>query len=202
MAAVVSEIYRVGYRQFVRGSYAQNYEDIIVDEILNKNVGTYLEIGAYHPTRLSNTYRFYKKGWRGVVVEPNPSAKKVFMEKRPDDRFMNVGVSESGDILDYYEFLIPALNTFSKEEAERQTMNGHKLIGIQKISTVKIDQLVDRNIDLLSLDTEGFDKIILYNWPWKKCRPKIICVEDEKVKIKDYMLVMRTKYNSIFVLKD
>lgn len=38
--------------------------------------GFYVEIGGYDPKRLSNTYRFCKRGFRGVVIEPNPDCQK------------------------------------------------------------------------------------------------------------------------------
>jgi len=48
-------------------SYSQKGEDIILRRILGeKEVGFYIDIGAHHPKRFSNTYLFYKKGWRGI----------------------------------------------------------------------------------------------------------------------------------------
>ena len=66
--ALANEIYWKIVRQSILGSYAQDYEDLVIEKILPEKHGYYLEIGAYDPTRLSNTFRFYKKGWRGVVV--------------------------------------------------------------------------------------------------------------------------------------
>jgi hypothetical protein len=50
-----------------------------VDEV------TYLDIGAHHPTRLSNTYLFYKRGFQGVVVEPDPELMGAIRRVRPRD---------------------------------------------------------------------------------------------------------------------
>ncbi|MFM6249337.1 MAG: hypothetical protein ACKPEQ_09345, partial [Dolichospermum sp.] len=56
-------------------SYSQCGEDLIINFIFN-NLGiinpSYLDIGAHHPTYLSNTYSFYRKGCQGVCVEPDP----------------------------------------------------------------------------------------------------------------------------------
>jgi len=196
------EVVRIVWKNMIRGSYSQNYEDLIINKIINKTKGVYLEIGGYHPTRLSNTYFFYKKGWRGTVVEPNPEVKKLFKKVRPEDKFINSGISDKYGIMNYYNFMIPAINTFSKIEASNSIKRGHKLEKVIKIKTIKINELVDGEIDLLSLDTEGFDKKILNSWPWHKIKPKIICVESNVIKMlekKGYKVVTKNKVNTIFV---
>ncbi len=123
--AGVKEIVRKIWRETIFNSYSQNYEDLIVEKFFGRKYrGKYLEIGAYHPTRLSNTYRFYKKGWRGMVVEPNPEIKNLFKKIRPEDKYINTGISDKKDEMNYYKFLIPAINTFSKKEAEKKYKKG------------------------------------------------------------------------------
>lgn len=206
ISAGAKEIKRKIWREMILNSYSQNYEDLIIEKFFDKKYrGKYLEIGAYHPTRLSNMYRFYKNGWRGAVVEPNPVVKNIFNKIRPKDRFINIGISNKNRDMDYYQFLIPALNTFSKKEAEKSIKNGHKLENIIKIQTKRIEGVVDRKIDYLSIDTEGFDEMILKSWPWGKYSPKVICIEGGNSRIKYflkskcYVLRGKTKSNSIFV---
>ena len=43
-------------------SYSQEGEDMILRRIFErKKTGFYIDIGAHHPKRFSNTYYFYKK---------------------------------------------------------------------------------------------------------------------------------------------
>lgn len=89
--AGILEIHRKIWRELICNSYSQSYEDLIIDKYFDyKKNGFYLEIGSYHPKRLSNTYRFYKKGWKGVTVEPNPEVKKIFKKFRPNDIFFTL----------------------------------------------------------------------------------------------------------------
>ena len=208
LTAGIREVWRKIFWEKMRGSFSQNGEDLIIETFFKKNYrGRYLEIGAYHPTRLSNTYRFYKKGWRGTVIEPNPKIKKIFKELRPKDKFLNIGIANKTGRLNYYQFLIPALNTFSKKEADKSIKQGHKLEKISQVKVEKIDNVINGKIDFLSIDTEGFDLLILENWPWQKAKPKVICVEDKSVKLKkilkdnDYLLKKETQANLIFVSK-
>lgn len=203
--AALKEIYRKIYLEIFLGSYSQDEEDLIMEKILNKKKGCYLEIGAYHPSRLSNTYRFYRKGWRGIVIEPNPDVKHLFLKLRPKDKFLGMGVGKKSGKLKYYKYLIPALNTFSNKQVEENKLKSFKVNKIYKVKVIRIKELlkkyIKRPIDFLSLDVEGWDKEILDNWDWKY-KPKVICVEDEKLKIEGYRLEARTKHNSIFVFKN
>jgi hypothetical protein len=36
--------------------------------------GFFIDIGAHHPFRYSNTYMFYKKGWRGINIDATPGS--------------------------------------------------------------------------------------------------------------------------------
>ena len=105
-------------------TYAQAGEDLILANLFYKlSIGnpSYLDIGANHPSYISNTYYFYLRGSRGVCVEPNPYLFKKIERLRKHDTVLNVGVglSEQSEA-DFYLFPKRAhgLSTFSKEEAE------------------------------------------------------------------------------------
>jgi len=208
--AGVAEIYRKIIRESLFNSYSQDWEDIKIDKLLNyQKKGFYVEIGGYDPIRLSNTYRFYKKGWRGVVVEPNPEVANKFLEIRPRDKFINAGIGLNDGHLDYYKYLIPALNTFSKEAVLENKMKGFEVSEIVKIKILGVKDFLQKyareKIDFLSIDTEGMDYEILKNWNWQ-FTPNIICVEKDGenkikglMKKKEYKLVRETKYNLILV---
>ncbi len=51
----------------VRGSQCE--EDEILRELLPGD-GVYVDIGAAEPVQCSNTWAFYERGWRGLLVEP------------------------------------------------------------------------------------------------------------------------------------
>ena len=213
LKAGISEVYRKVWRQCVYNSFSQNWEDVIIDRLLNyPKKGFYVEIGAYHPKRLSNTYRFYKRGFWGVVVEPNPKVAREFKRDRPRDKFVSAGVGAKDGVMKYVKFDIPALNTFSEKEAKVSRQKGLRRLEMVDIKVIGIKKFLkkfvgNKKIDILSIDTEGWDERILKNWDWKY-KPKIVCVEtDKKNSIEklligqNYTLAAKTKHNSIFVSK-
>jgi len=64
----------------VKSTYAQHGEDILVLEYLrgyDKSSGIYVDVGANHPTRISNTYLMYRNGFKGISIEPNSELSKL-----------------------------------------------------------------------------------------------------------------------------
>ena len=86
-------------------TYSQTGEDIIINFIFNArgiSYPSYLDIGAFHPYELSNTYFFYKKGSKGINIEPNPNSIQLFEELRPFDINLNIGIGASNSVLKFY----------------------------------------------------------------------------------------------------
>src|SRR4051812_46477871 len=72
----------------VKSSYSQHGEDALVAELLggyDLSAGIYVDVGANHPIRLSNTYLFYRKGHHGILIEPNRSLLSLLEKFRKRD---------------------------------------------------------------------------------------------------------------------
>lgn len=201
-------------------SFGQSGEDIIVaSEFGKKKNGFYVDIGAFHPKMFSNTYLFYKRGWSGVVVEPNTELLRLHEEIRPRDMHVNLGVGEKESVMEYIMMDQPASNTFVEAEANESVEKaGRKIIDRKPIAVWPLKkimyQYVPKNIeiDILSVDTEGMDLEVLKSNDWEKYRPKIIICEDmdfdftnwKKSKIATYLVELgyeilgKTPYSLIF----
>ena len=208
------------YDFFGKRSFGQSGEDIIVaSEFGKKKNGFYIDIGAFHPKLFSNTYLFYKKGWKGIVVEPNLELLKIHEEIRPRDVHVNAGVGEIETVMEYIMMNDPASNTFINEEAlESVEKAGRKIVGKKQVAVLPLKKILYQyvpqgtEIDILSVDTEGMDLSVLKSNDWKKYRPKIIICEDmefdlanwKKSKITTYLmdlgyeLLGKTPYSLIF----
>lgn len=219
----ISYLYRIftslKYLQF---SYSQEGEDLILNRLLpDKKEGFFVDIGAHHPKRFSNTYLFYLKGWNGINIDPNIGIMKVFNKIRPRDINIEIGVSKNEDNILYYQFNEPALNTFNKNEAEIKSKNNSEVYRITNIIKVKtlplsiiLDKYLKKNIviDFMTIDVEGYDLDVLQSNNWALYRPKILLVEELRtnidniykqsdinsfLKLQNYILYHRT-YNTSF----
>lgn len=173
--------YRV-INRYLRGSYSQKGEDLMISKYFNgKRKGFYIDIGASHPTKLSNTKFFYDRGWHGINIEPNPQRIKLFIKKRAQDINLNIGIGSKREKVLFYGFEFPALSTFSEEEANTLSRVGYKLKEKMKIQTYRLEQIMQKyvksDIDFMTIDTEGLDMDVLESNNWKKYRPKVLCVE-------------------------
>ncbi len=171
-------------------SYAQYGEDLIVEGIfktIHLPNPSYIDIGAHHPSNLSNTFFFYKKGGSGVCIEPSPILYKEIKKQRPRDICLNIGISDSsGEKIPYYVMTAQTMNTFSKEDAEK-TISAEDVYGKQKIESIElislmsIEEVFDKYFkdygDFVSIDTEGMDEKIVTSINLNKYRPKVFCIE-------------------------
>src|SRR5947208_479267 len=77
-------------------SYSQSGEDLVAsflfDYIMKLDKPSYMDVGACHPTIHNNTYLFYLRGARGVLVEPNVAMIPSLKETRPGDTVLNIGI--------------------------------------------------------------------------------------------------------------
>jgi len=166
-------------------SYSQEGEDMILRRLFEKQKkGFYVDVGAHHPKRFSNTFFFYKKGWRGINIDAMPNSMCLFNKIRPRDINIEISISDKKQKLKYYMFNEPALNGFSKELAEkRDGKNDYKIISEKEMETFTLEEILKKHlphgqeIDFLSIDVEGLDLQVLKSNNWRRFRPKFVLVE-------------------------
>lgn len=177
----LSDAYRRQFSDYSSKTWSQNGEDVLIDAYFNKSNGYYVEIGAHHPRRYSNTYRLYQRGWSGLAIDPLPGLAEHFRRERPRDVFLNVGVGIRSESLTFFEFEDPAVSTFLRTQADAVVAGGHRLrreikIELQPIAEI-LAQNVRRPIDFVSMDVEGMDEAIIEAWPFAMFRPRMFVVE-------------------------
>jgi FkbM family methyltransferase len=178
-------------------SYSQDGEDIVLRTFFegkHNYHGFYIDIGAHHPFRFSNTQYFYERGWHGINIDATPNSMDLFNKYREKDINLEIGVGDIEGELDYYLFEEPALNSFNKELSEERIKDGCKLKEIKKIKIMGINEIleeyvpaVDGGIDFISMDVEGFELKIIEKLNFDKYSPRFFLIEENDYNNKDFM---------------
>jgi FkbM family methyltransferase len=172
------------FRNYAKKSYSQEGEDMLLERFLeHRHSGFYVDVGAHHPKRFSNTYRLYRRGWRGLNIDANPGSMTLFQHVRPKDINVEAAVSSVPQKLTYYVFNEPALNTFKRDLALERAGGVYSIVREVNIITAPLWQLLDQyvpantRIDLLTVDVEGLDFEVLRSNDWGRYSPEFVLVE-------------------------
>lgn len=148
---------------------------------------TYIDIGAFHPIKESNTYFLYKRGWYGTLVEPNSYLNVLTHELRPHDILLNFAVDSFEGEQTFYMFgNIDSSNTTSPEFAERKKNSQRTDVGwTATVQTKTINQIISHHIQyfgqapfFLNIDIEGKDLECISSYS-HDVRIPFIMIEDD-----------------------
>jgi FkbM family methyltransferase len=177
--------------EYLNQSFAQEGEDMILNKLLEgKKNGFYIDVGAHHPFKYSNTYYFYKKGWKGINIDPLPGSMAMFDQYRPLDTNLEIAISLNPGELEYHMFDIPVLNSFSKEAvAYAETKWKQKVRSTKKVYTESLANVLRKyqhlfkTIDFMSIDVEGYDLEVLQSNDWNQFKPSFLLIEDRDINL-------------------
>ena len=161
-------------------------EEKKISRLFSKNYkGNYVDLGCFHPTRLSNTFHLYKKGWKGLNIDLNPLTIELFNYARPEDTNICAVVSNKKVKKKLY-FLgdLDSKNTIDSNHKNWLSKNfkiKKKDFKVKNVLATTLDQILDDNkfykIDFLNVDIEGKEVDVLKSINFKKFKIKVICVE-------------------------
>ncbi len=173
-------------------SFALNQLDQKLRPYLNFNGGFFIEAGANDGIAQSNTLFFerYQK-WSGILIEPIPELASACRANRPNcivESFALVpfGFKESYVEMRYCNLMSLVKGAMRSEEEDLKHVNTG--CEIQNITTYELnvpartlssilDQHSVQEIDLLSLDVEGFELSVLQGLDLDKYKPYFMLIE-------------------------
>ena len=177
-------------KEHLRIHTSQLGEDVLLWHMCNrKNNGFYIDIGAHHPYRFSNTFLLHKmKNWRGINIDLDKRAIDAFNRERPNDINICAAVSDDRtpvELTIYEDGAVNTIDPLMKERSRKKREPKHKEIIQTETLSDLLDRFlpVDQHIDLLDVDAEGSDVKVLYSNNWEKYRPDIIVVEDHQLRL-------------------
>jgi len=162
-------------------SYAQAGEDLVLDFLCNHQPsGFYVDVGCNHPIRGSNTYRLYRKGWRGICVDAAAKFRPMYEAKRPRDRFVQAAVSDRSGTIEFHHFAADELSSIGGERLA--DVAGYTPVSIDIIEARTLASILEEadapaEFEILSVDVEGHDEQVLRSTDLGRFRPRIIVTE-------------------------
>lgn len=165
-------------------SQAQLFQDLFVVFFLRgKRNGFFVEFGATDGSRYSNTFVLERDfQWNGVLAEPARCWHAALRTNRRAAIDTRCVWSESGLTLDFKETddrMLSTVTALADKDLHRdERING----ATYPVETVSLMDLLlahrcPRDIDYLSIDTEGSEFVILSKFDFSKYAIKILTVE-------------------------
>lgn len=199
-------------------SWSLEGEDIIAATILRKvSCGHYFDIGCANPINISNTYSFYKQGFRGLAVDGRP-LQNEWAAQRPKDIFIQQLLGDGSDTV-FYQFPDPTMSSCDSSTILRyisRFQNGS--ITSKSLPTVRASSLWNMVFpsivpDLVNLDVEGHELAVLRGFNLDLERPKLFIVELKEFNFMSpmahpvaaylykhsYVLIAKTPLNCFFI---
>jgi len=181
-----SIFFRKKISQQLQGS--QEGEDIVLNKLFGFNKdsrGLFVDVGAHHPCRFSNTWMYYCMGWRGINIDPNPGSMIAFEQMRGDDINLEIGVSQNEGKRKFFCYNEPALNGIDNDRRDELKNTSYKLNEIIEINTLPLVKILDcycksfSSPNFLNIDVEGLEMEVLKSNNWERYRFEVILVEQK-----------------------
>ena len=160
-------------------SYAQNMEDYHLSlAFAGQDRGTYIDIGGGHPAAGSVSFWFYKRGWSGVVVEPQGDLARLHRALRPRDQVAQCLIGATGGERDFHQF--------DRWHGLSTTVEGYAKAAGADFRTTRVQAMsladlcrayVQGPIDFLKIDVEGAEGEVIAGADWEQFRPGIVLLE-------------------------
>lgn len=222
LAGLTERLWRMG-----KVSYSSYAEDLIVESLIQRHkfkTGrklqfSYIDVGGWRPIRGSNTYKFYRQGIRGTIVEPNPNLLRLWRAIRPGDKFLPYACSNL-ETIELIQFSNLAPSNTANIDFAAEISRAQKITPTKKtvVKALNLNQVIFEHLKIfpgnfiLDIDIEGDDASILENFEMLgNSRPIIILVEDtfypnlhnspinRILKQNNYTLVGRSVITSIYI---
>jgi FkbM family methyltransferase len=189
-------------------SYSQFGEDILLwQHFRAKPDGFFVEIGANHPTKLSQTWLLEQQGWSGILIEPLASKCELLRSQRPRSKVIQAAMG-APEQRGRAKFIVAA----EDDMLSRLKVDEDIVVGsVEDVEVRTLDDVLTDSghpkIDLLSIDVEGLELDVLRGFNIEQSQPGVILIEDHLQRLsvhrhvvsRGYRLVKRTGCNNWYV---
>jgi len=168
-----------------------------IEHYVDFDDGFFIEIGGWDGVTFSNSLYFERhRGWRGILIEPSPSEFSKCRANRPDAYVFCYACVPFEYTDTFVPMLFCASMTVTNLKGERgihfdpraHVEDGRKFLRrdqsvfefgavAKPLSGVLDEAGLERTVDLLILDVEGYELAVLGGLDFTRHAPRFICVE-------------------------
>lgn len=183
-------------------------EENILASLLPQQHGFYVEVGAWRAIEQSNTWKFFRRGWRGLLIEPVPEAWVALLHRRWADRLCPFAI-DGKEAKKVFEIAGPISNIHRPDQPP--TPESVFLV----VDTRRLADILDHvpeirdNCDLCSIDVEGHEAAVVGSADWTVFTPRVLIIEHvhgeawrPTLESHGYTEHARTSKNAVLVRKD
>ena len=182
-------------------SKSQSRQDLFVlTELDFKKNGYFVEFGATNGIDFSNSYLLEKDfGWNGILAEPAKCWHKALKENRTSNIETNCVWTDSNLTLNFNEVESAELSTISAYNSSDIHSSCRKNGNTYEVSTISLLDLLDKynapkEIDYLSIDTEGSEYEILRDFDFNKYTFNVITCEHNYTPMREKIFHLLTSW--------
>jgi FkbM family methyltransferase len=189
-------------------SYSQFGEDVLLWKFFGaKRDGFFVEAGANHPTKCSQTWLFELHGWKGILVEPMAKNCELLRQHRPGSRVFQcaLGAPEQRGRAQ--------LNVAAGNDGLSGLVSNDGVVveRVEEVEVRTLDEVLagagNPKLDLVSIDVEGLELQVLRGFDLARHHPAMLLVEDHLQQLSvhhhlvrnGYRLVKRTGLNNWYI---
>lgn len=178
--------------RFIPRTFGQLGEDAVIDNLLGwlglnpSEPGAYIDIGAFHPTRGSNTFRFYQQGSRGIAIDIGVEKERIWRLSRKRDKFINAALVPEYFKHGFVKFYASGSygNAVDHIEGAGVVSEFREAVNVPALRPSVLEKFilserfwVDAPWRFISIDIEGVDDEVLLSFDLDKLAPDVIAVE-------------------------
>jgi FkbM family methyltransferase len=204
MNRLLPRIFHGVRRRLSKQSFGLDELDVKLAKIIQKDGGFFIEAGGNDGVRQSNTLYFEKyKRWRGLLIEPVPELYERCKTNRPKCIVENFALVSRGYTnktvrMTYCDLMTVVKGGMCTEAEEIAHLEaGRAVQGVKtyelEVPATTLQAIADRHnireVDLLSLDVEGYELNVLRGLDLNRLRPVYILVEARNpTAVNDFLL--------------
>jgi FkbM family methyltransferase len=167
--------------RFGREKYSHGPEEWLIRDFFNdRRDGVFVDVGAFHPVNMSNTYRLERDfGWRGMAIDALAEFSSGYAKSRPRSKFVLafVGDVDQGEAtlhVDPDQAVVASSDQaftakFTSKAVPRQVPR-------RTLDSILAEAGIEK-VDFVSMDIELGEPDALKAFDLARHRPDLLCIE-------------------------